>query len=161
MKHVTLEISSWVGVSIGAQHAYGSLHFYDAELEYRRIRLSRKLTKETAEKLNEQRNEDRSDNLARFVSGDETECFDTYAHVRRTAKRVWKALCPDAVVLLEGSWAVCDPQKCIAGPDEIRKEINRLYRKGVAIGGYEGDEAAMDRIFKEYQAYISYGRGDA
>jgi len=148
MKYAVLNISSWYGVSIGAQHFYGALSFDDEHGKYNRIELERRLTHETARILSIQRKDDL------YYSGAMTEAFNTRKHVRRAGIRLWKKLCPHTDFLLEGSYVVANPQKCISGPAEIRIKINDFFRRSAATGGYEKDEKAMDAIFYEYRAYL-------
>ena len=150
MNIVTLEIRSWAGISIGAQHSYGSLSFDDKNDELQKVRLTRKLNKQTAKILNDQRNEHEYG----FRSGETTECFNDDNHVRKTAKRIWKKICPDGDLLIEGSYAVGDPQRCLDGDPEVVETINDMWKRSEECGGYEGDEETMDSIFREYQAYL-------
>ena len=146
-----LEITSWSGISAGAQHYYGSLHG-GVDEEYRSVRVCRRLSAESARKLNAQR--DRGDDAPGFAAGMTTECFDSEAHVRITARRQWRKLFPNAVVLLEGQSAVCDPQRCIAGPPAVRRAINAFVAEAEKVGWYEGDEKAMGAITDRYMAYV-------
>ena len=154
MKYVTLHISSWRGISFGAQHYYGSLH-YSGEGVYEERKLRRVLTAKTAKILNDQRGCTEEENrYARFHAGESTECFDSETHVRLAALRKWKKEFPDAVFLLEGQSAVCDPQKCLAGPKDLKKTINAFYLASEKTGGYEGDEKEMSRITDEYCLWL-------
>ena len=154
-KVVTLEISSWYGISVGAQHSYGYLHYHDSEGEYHKAQLKRKLNENTAQILNTQRNKGRHpDYHYEHRAGEETVCFDDDQHIIRTAKRVWKKICPDADILLVGMFACGDPQRCLIGPSDVKKKINDWHRETVKIGGYEEDEDRMDEIFHEYQEFL-------
>jgi hypothetical protein len=54
--------------------------------------------------------------------------------------------------LLLGSTAVCDPQKVLIAPRVLKTKANALNRRADACGRYEGDEVAMDKIYKEWEA---------
>lgn len=151
-KLAVLEITSWRGISIGAQHWYGKLCFYDGEYHY--IRLNRRLNTLTAIELNRQSNVGRCKHLFHYGSGGHTESFETREHVRQTAHRKWKKICPEAMVLLEGRYGVCDPQRCISGPAIVRTAINAYVRRVEIIGGWEGNKKAMQKVSDAYDKYL-------
>jgi len=136
-KIVVLHISSFVGISPGAIHYYGSLNSRSKTIELKYI-----LTDKTAELLS------KKDYC--YKAGMKTERFSSEKDIRRVARREWKKNFPDSIVLLEGSSSCVDPQKCLNGSKELKGEINRLWRMGEKIGGYEGDEKEMTKISDEY-----------
>ena len=136
---VNLEISSFEGISPGAVHYYGRLSFNGERTD-----LERRLNKRNIGKF-------RKDF---YHIGDVTTRFNSENHVIRAAKRIWKKLFPNALVLLVGSGSILDPQKCIAGDPVLRKKINAYYRRAEAVGGYEGNEEEMTKISDEYMREI-------
>lgn len=156
IKTVTLEISSWRGISIGAQHYYGKLIFDDAEGKYQRVELLRTLDDAGATKLMKQQNDGRNpDYWIEYFAGDRTDCFDTKIELRNLAKKEWKKLCPDAKLLICGSSCCADPQEVLAADDpELMKQINYLWALAEEIDYYEKDEKAMTKIYKAYQKLL-------
>jgi hypothetical protein len=154
---ITLNISSWAGVSMGAQHYYGELKFYDEDGEMQCVKLERRLTKMTAEILNEQRNRGRSkDCQFQYEPGEKTECFNDEKHVRRFALSKWKQFCPHGLILLEGSFACGDPQRCLSAFDpDIKKGLNMLVKKAEDIGWYEGDYDAMCKVSSIHEEFLN------
>lgn len=132
---VNLEISSFYGICAGATHYYGKLCFNND-----RIDLERKITKRN---IKDFKNEN-------YHIGDITTRFNSEEHVIRAAKRVWKKTFPNAIVLLLGSSAIYDPQKCIDGPITLKIVINHYYKQAEEIGGYEGNIKEMTKISDEY-----------
>lgn len=136
-KIVVLHISSYAGISAGAIHCYGSLNCRD-----KRIELKQKVTEKNVLSL--------SMRDFKYEIGTMTERFECEEDVRVIARRQWRKFFPDAVLLLEGSAACGDPQRCLVGPVDLKKEINRLKKAGEKVGGYEGDEKGMTKISDEY-----------
>jgi hypothetical protein len=151
-----LQITSWRGIAIDGQHYYGTL-FLEGGEGHNEYKVSRRLTRRTAAILNKERKLGPRD-MGLFKVGDETTCFESPAHVRRTALRHWQRLFPGALVLLEGRFALATPQHCIAGEAAIRARINDYYRRAEATGGYEGNFEAMRAIDDEYWEWVcAYG----
>lgn len=138
---VNLEISSFEGISDGAVHYYGKLCYNS---EFPKVELQRKLNKRNIGKFRKEF----------YHIGDVTTRFNSENHVIRAAKRIWKKLFPNALVLLVGSSSILDPQKCIDGDPVLRKKINDYYRRAEEIGGYEGNMKEMTKISNEYMEEI-------
>lgn len=136
---VNLEISSFVGLSVGASHYYGKLCFNEE-----RVDLERRLNKRNIGDFAKEK----------YALGGTTARFNSEEHVIQTAKRAWKKIFPNAVILLVGSSAVLDPQKCIDGPPDLKKKINDYYRRAEKVGGYEGNDKEMTKISNEYMEEI-------
>jgi hypothetical protein len=152
IKMVTLEIESWMGVSIGAIHFYGTLHFDDTDGEYQRIEIRRVLDEDAAYKLTKQKNSGKNpDYWVDYEEGQDTECFDGSGDIKRIAIDTWKEHCPDGELLICGRFAVGDPQEVIAADDpEVMKLINEMCDHAELIGGYEGDFDTMRKISDLY-----------
>jgi hypothetical protein len=152
-KRVVLEISTWRGISIGAQHYYGKLHWYDADDEYQTHEITRILDKESAFKLTKQKNSGRAEDYQWFdyEAGDESTDFDSRQEIRDIAIATYKEHYPEANMLQEGRWAVCDPQEVIDADDkELMKGINWMYERAEEIGWYEGDYDEMMILSNAY-----------
>jgi hypothetical protein len=134
-----LEINSFEFISAGASHYYGKLHCGDEKVE-----LERKLNKNTVKDFKDQR----------YAVGGKTQRFNSEKHLLIYTLRVWKKIFPNAKVLLIGSSAYLDPQKCIAGDKILKKKINNYYKRAEEIGFYEGNEKEMTKISNEYMKEI-------
>jgi len=137
-KVVTLEITSWVG-SIGAIHYYGKLCCSGDK-----ISVSKKLTTKEAKELN------RCDMFKSSYLPSSTDRLKSPNEIRKLAKKQWKRFFPEAVVLLEGMYACCDPQIVLVAPREAKECLNDLYDETERIGGWDGDEKAMKKICKQW-----------
>ena len=136
-KVVVLNITTYAGYCVGASHYYGALHSRD-----KRIELGFILTKKTAPLV--------SHKDYQYKAGQRSIRFISEKDIRRVARREWKKNFPDSILLLEGTPACGDPQRCLEGPKELKKEINRLKNTAEKIGWYEGDDEGMTKISDEY-----------
>ncbi len=91
---VVLEIGCW-SFSIGGEHYYGHLHGY-IKNKYESMELSHPLTLKEVKYLN------KKDSRRTYEVGDMSERFETEDEVRERAKKVWKDLFPESLVLMEG-----------------------------------------------------------
>jgi len=146
IKRCTLEITSFEGISPGAKHYYGALHYHYVDVEgysqYKKVELKKKLTKAEAIDL--------STDDYRWKAGQYSQRFDDINKVRKLAIKTWKTHFPDADVLLEGYSATADPQECLDGPPILKKKINDYYKKSQKIGWYEGNNEAMTKLSDDY-----------
>jgi len=122
---------------------------YEKGGKYIREEIKRKLTKEDADELNRQR-----PSSYPYRKGHETNAFNTRKELIKVTRAKWKKLCPDAIVLFEGSYGVMSPQICLSGPREIKKRLNEFVERANEVGWYEGDEEAMEKIDDEYGEYL-------
>jgi len=134
-----LQVSSFDGMCSGAKHYYGTL-CWNGE----RIDLERKLNKHTMKELVKEN----------YYTGCTTTRFNSEDHLIRFARRSWRKIFPKAKVLLIGSAAYLDPQKCIDGQIKMKKIINDYYNKAEKIGWYEGNEKEMTRLSDEYMEKV-------
>lgn len=146
-KIVYLEITTWIGVSLGAMHFYGELVGYIDD-EYTKVELKRKLTSAAVKELHEY-------GWSSVRAGDLFHGFDTRDDIRDEALATWQEHFPAALVLLEGRSAIGNPQKVLAGPEDFKTRVNQWYEEDKDLGGYEGEqEDRVDAIFYEYQKYL-------
>lgn len=118
---VHLEISSWQGVSIGAQHYYGKLTGY-IDGEYTSVEVMHPMSKEMADELNAK------DDWDGYEEGTETIRFDTEEEIRKRALETWREHFPSAIMLFEGSGSYVEPKKCLACPYEKAMNVfNRTF----------------------------------
>lgn len=122
---VYLEITTWVGVGIGAMHYYGSLKDRDNTVELKTI-----LTQKQATQMNRLR--DYND----YKKGDEYSGFWSQDEVRKEAVKQWKAQFPHSTLLIEGRSSVRGPQPILEGPEELKIIVNRLAARADEIDWY-------------------------
>lgn len=118
-KAIYLTITTWAGMSLGAQHYYAEL-----QQDYGdncKVELTRVLTPAQAAKANRYRS-----------PGD-------FEEIRELALRTWLEHFPDAQILIEGRWSVGDPQKILACPGDptLVDEANAICQEFEKIEGYQ------------------------
>lgn len=146
-KIITLEITSFVGMSIGAVHYYGKLS--DGVV---RTDLMRVLTAAGARKLNILH---RAGNT--YHAGDEVTNWDSEEELIAYARRTWKDHYPDGGLLVLGDSA--GPHPILVGPAEIVAEGAKLLKKAERIGYWStrSNWTKMDAICKEWDALLLRG----
>ena len=113
---VYLEITSWYGISIGAEHYYGKLSGSDTVVE-----LERTLTSRQAKELN------KKDSMKYLKEGSKTGRFDTKEEIIEVALFEYKKHFPDAKILILGRSSLAEPQKILDAPKQIRDKGNLLF----------------------------------
>lgn len=141
---ICLHITSWNGISIGAEHYYGELMRYeyneDPDIELKRkikeVTEARYLSKKVGYK-------------GMYKVGDETNCFTTRDQVKKEARRQYKKLYPGAKVIVIGNNGIHEPQEIILGPRVFKKKVNKLW-KAYKIAWVEGRRNRLtdDQIIK-------------
>jgi len=137
---VVLEISSWQGQCLDAEHYYGKLYFRDINGEFQVYELNRFITSE--EELKYLR---KKEGFKRYPT-EPTNKFNKPSEIIELAKQTFKNHSPDADILLEGIYAVASPQQILAGPKKIMIEGNKIFNESEEIGGFEGDEDRMEQL---------------
>ena len=101
---VFLEITSFVGFSVGASHFYAHITGYDENNKYKRIELSRILTDETAIEYNRRENRRRglTTNYT-YKPGMKVNGFDTRDEAINQARKDFKIFFPEAKKLILGN----------------------------------------------------------
>jgi hypothetical protein len=120
---ICLHISSWNGISVGAEHFYGNLSTYmccdipDHELKrkIKEVTEARYLSKKVGYK-------------GMYKVGDETSCFTTSNQVIKEARKKYKKLYPGTKVIVLGNTGICSPQEIILGPRVFKREVNKIWR---------------------------------
>ena len=99
-KEVILDISTWVGMSLGATHWYGDLEkHYD---EYESVRLEKVIGTAEAKRLNILDSHLIADaSFPIWNKGDVTNRFDHHSEIRTLALETWLDIFPNADVLIE------------------------------------------------------------
>ena len=131
---VFLNVSSFIGISPGAEHYYGSLQFdsgFDNKYKERRvIRLEHKLSRGEARHLN-LKNEMRIPGMGNaYYVGEKSENFASEQQLIDVAIAKYKEVNPGALFLVIGEPGTLDPFAVIAGDDEaVMGEANRLFEE--------------------------------
>lgn len=154
MKQVNLHITSWRGISIGANHWYGELLWtVDKERvdgsSMKTHRLSKKLTASEAREL---RKLDGQWNWSfKWCAGMKTERLDSEDEVIELAIAEYKKHCLDAGILVLGDYATSGPHLVLDGPPEFVKKAANLYKQAEAIGWWDRDLEKMRAISDRWE----------
>lgn len=141
---VFLKITSWNGISIGAEHYYGRLTDFKTN---KSIELTYPLTKEDAKYLNRKV----TDEVGMYEEGEESERFSNEEAVISRAKKRFKILFPKAIILIRGT---CDPnpQEVLVGPKQFKNVINALWQRYELLDwDREEDREELEEIEEEWQ----------
>ena len=129
LKIVYLEISSWAGVSLNAEHYYGKLVGHDADGEYLSFEMEWPLSQKMATQLNKKDSIRGTDHF-RHKSGNPTYRFDTSDEVKEWAISTWRDRFTDSDLLIDGSDCINEPKEALDGDDaELILVINDLFTK--------------------------------
>lgn len=145
---VYIEITSFIGVSIGAKHYYGHLIGYK-DGEYTSIELYNCLSAREARKLNRDSWFD-----AAFREGDMYAGFDTKDDIINLALVKWKHYFPDASILVLGDIAYGKPQEVLVGPEDYKKQINEWAEQFPRGNWTSVSERLSDQFIKYRREYI-------
>lgn len=115
---VFLEITSWIGTSMGAQHYYGKL-VSRSNGEYESVSLKRSLTTKEARNLSKAHD-------WTYEKGHLSDCMVTKDIVRNVAISEWKKHFPKAEVLREGNPAYVDDPHSVLDRTEKHQEDNTV-----------------------------------
>jgi hypothetical protein len=148
-KIAILEISSWIGISIGAQHFYASLCYYDQKNQYQKMDLTRKLSAKEIKELN------KADSYLGLYHkiGEDYKSFNTSEQTRIVAIKYVIKFLHSIEILLEGRSAVASVQKCIYAKDNKTKiKINKLYDRANKLNFYHKKEnwKKMEKIDNKF-----------
>lgn len=156
LKIVSLEISSWRGISIGAVHYYGKLICYPGD--YSEVEILRTLDEDAAFKLTKQKNNNKNPNFfVEYTKGMKVKEFDNPGEIKEIALKIWKKHFPDAVILQEGRSGIAMPQITLAADDkDLMKQINEWANRIEELGGYDRDNGdEVDKICDEYWKIVT------
>ncbi len=131
-----LNITSWEGISIGAEHYYGKLTW--PESDWSGYELQHILTSREAAYLNKKVGA--MGMSVAYKAGEEHPGFGSEAAVRKAALEKYKEQCPDADFLIVGDPAHAEPHLVIAGDEQIMVAANKLYKEFEAMNGFAEPE---------------------
>jgi len=125
---VMLYLMDW-SASLGGEHYYATLKYYDKNGKYQIIELTNILTQKMATYLNKK---ERCDS---YSKGDESLRFDTSKDAIKVALRKCKELGVEVDLILTNS-PFGSVSEALWGDKRIVKRINQLYEKANEIGWY-------------------------
>lgn len=144
---VYLQISSHIGISLGAIHYYGKLHG-NREANHT-VDVWKRMTRREATKLT------KGDSFGfKYRAGNTTRRFETKELLRIHADTLLRKHFPSAVILLEGSWAVYQPQRVLWSEDPVIKDtVNAMYEVCEALGWWDrGNDDLVDKVWSEWKS---------
>lgn len=150
-----LEITSWRGISLGAEHFYGKLY---GPFKGRNSieRFSAEITHPLSEK--ETRELNKKDDWDSYTPGDQCGRFWNERELIAQGIALFQKVAPARAVLLRGRSSVASPQRPLAGPTTLVKRLQALYLLDEAAeqrGGWERNEKDMRKIQKQWDALIA------
>jgi hypothetical protein len=152
-KTVKLEILSYRGVSIGAEHWYGYLQYYTKDGKFKRDKIRYKISSRDAKELNKK--DDTRFGSFRWKKGMESSRFaDRYSLIERAIEIFNEEFVPKGyTILLKGTHA--DPCEVLACTDLVLfNKLNKLNEQAEAVGRWQGDEKQMHKICREWDKLI-------
>jgi len=158
----TLQISTYVGTSIGAFHYYGRLYFGS---EYEGHELEYKLSVSQAKALNKNDYDFGREYATPTKPGEMDGRFDTEEHIRLEAIAQWKAIYPEAIILVEGDHMHHGVQdRVLDGPKKLVSSLQKLVDRQNELGGgyYDNNEKnwkSLDALSKKWRSTINEWKG--
>ena len=153
-KIIFLEITSWLGLSLGAQHYYGELVTRRSIWKQPRIKLTHILTPRQAAKLNR----DLAPGGYSFWAGEESEGFDSEEEIRELALKTWRTYFPQGEMLIEGKASIGDPQRILDWPASplAMEEANKVFADFDELRGYEfnSKRSEAERLNKMWDSLL-------
>ena len=140
-----VEISSWAGISIGAEHCYATLYHPTEELS--KERLTRGISREEAAYLN------KKDTWSGWEEGDVTERFNTEEEIRDAIIELNKK--HGYPLIVEGSYSVAEPQRIIyCTNEEFKTAMNVIHEEFSRHEWDEGHDEMKDRLCDQWYELV-------
>ena len=147
-----LEITTWQGISLGAQHFYGELRTSDDYNDS--AKLERKLTPRAAAAMNKSR---RNMGLMElhYRAGQMFNGFDTREEIIALAVKTYREHFSKTTILVLGDRAVAEPCPVLDGPDGVKVTAQKLYDENEKIHAQSWwdkrkNRKRMDELCKEW-----------
>ena len=147
---VTLEVSTWQGLSLGATHYYGRLLGY-VDGEYKCVELKHPLTPSQAAGLNKEETSHRTWRAGTLYPG-----FPTRDDVIAFASECFQQHFPAATALVVGSFAASEP-KLIVVPAMLYEQSSALVAAVDRLYGGKADPSSwkeLDALTGQYDALV-------
>lgn len=158
MRPVFVEITSWKGISIGADHYYVKVVWYDDNDKYHREEIDDILTGKHAEILNKRERNKAVGYRYTYKKGDRIRGFWTRKDAEKKAIKWIEKNIPEHEIILTGSSSAhASVQRCLKHPNKKSLEkINALYKKAESIGFYDDpkNDKKMEKIDKKFYELI-------
>ena len=119
---MVLQISTWMGVSLGAEHWYGRLSTDDGK---RDERMRHSMTSEEAKNENK-KDREMGQTFFRWKKGAMTQGYSSRQQIIDQAREEFKTFEPKATVLIEGMVGCGSPQTILEGPDWFKTMGNMI-----------------------------------
>ena len=151
-----LKISSWAGISLGAEHWYPTLSASGGNGQ--RYRVEQVISVDYAQELTVKDNDMSSDNIYAFRPGETTNRFQTKELAVAAGIAVFDHLSDEGDVLMHGESAYALPMGgALAGPEDLVRRINEVVAEAEAIGWWDHDanHKQMDSLVKDYEAMLT------
>jgi len=142
-KYVVLEISSWQGMSLGAEHYYGKL-VGEKDDNYIKYELEKIMSKKDAERLS------KKDDW-KYKEGRGTSRFENEDEIREIAIKEWQKIFPNACALLEGRSISAEPMKCLKVKNEnLKEKLNKIWEENEVISHISRNYNKIDILCDKY-----------
>jgi len=142
MNLIHLYITSFIGVSPGAVHYYGSLK------SKKSIELKKKVKQSDLKALN--------GSHPTYRVGNITTRFNSEKEIIRLAIKTYKEHFKNATVLCLGNTTFIEPKKILDAPKGVKTKANALYRKADKLGMWENKnkDDEMEKLTKEWYEIV-------
>ncbi len=146
-KIALLEISTWKGISIDAQHFYRKIYYNDKDGDLKTEEITKNITEKEAICLNKKHGRKFG-----YKKGDKTKCFDTPDEVKKNAINwfIKNLLSKNVKYLINGRYAILEPQEIIFGKGKIIEKNNELAKRRESLT-WEDNENEMEKIINEWK----------
>lgn len=156
-KIVFAEITTWQGISIGAEHYYLKMVWWDGA-KHESEDIEDTLTAANAKKLNKRELSKAPEYRYRYTKGMKIRGFWTEAEAEKAALAWIETNMPDCDILLTGdSSASASVSRCLKHSDpSAMEDINRLYTVADKLDFYEHKKnyKAMEQIDSEFYRLV-------
>jgi len=152
------EITTWKGISIGADHYYLKIVWHDNNWTYHSEEVDDILTAEHAKILNRRERSKAVDYRFKYKAGDKIRGFWTKELAEQAAIAWVEKNIPEYETILTGSSsATASVSRCIKHPNaKVMSKVNALYMKAERMGFYDDpkNDSTMEKIDKEFNRLI-------
>jgi hypothetical protein len=158
-KKITLDITSFKGISLGAIHYYGKLKYKNESLKLEVIRLENTISAEEAEVWNahERRTYPGKKKYWNWEAGDTYDGFSRKSDMWDEAIKICKELFPEgSYYIVQGGYSYIEPQLIVYGFDEeVTEKLNIIASKHMNLNWDNKEEREeILRLEKEWSDII-------
>ena len=157
-ERIFVQITTWAGISIGADHYYVKIYYYDMDKNLQIKRLEDTLTAHHAKLLNKRELNKAEGYRYNYKKGDKTDGFWTLKEAKEKAVEwVDETFLENKIILTGSSCGGASVEECLKHPDIVKKDkINILWKKAESIGYYYNpkNDNFMEKIDSEFSKLI-------